>query len=306
MSAVEKPKTDTVLSAGCKVNLFLVVKERRPDGLHNLESFFLPLPSPADRLEVSPASPGSGLQLTCSDASLNGESNLVAAAWKLFGELTGFWPDLEVRLQKGIPVGAGLAGGSSDAAAMLGLLGDLAPPEVRPSSRELVRMAGRLGADVPFFLMNTPAWVEGTGEHIRPVRADLPDCRLLIVCPRQSVSTRQAYQDLDQARSGSRVFPPSRALTSEGNIFTGGLRFSGRCFYNSFEEVIFDTYPAIGGIKRDLLKLGASGVVLSGSGSAMVAAYTSTAAIEAGKDALHERDIPWYEVDVSGWGVAKR
>lgn len=299
-------QTEQVLHAGCKANLYLLIKEKRPDGLHELESFFLPLPAPSDTIRVRQAQAGQGLCLRCSMPELAGRNNSIAAAWRLYGERTGFYPDLEVFLEKGIPVGAGLGGGSSDAAVMLRLLNDLAPPEVGLKEAGLQEVAARIGADVPFFLMNRPAWAEGAGERLHPVDVDLPDCCLLVVCPDEQISTREAYHMLDASRSVEGLPSGNGALTTAANTFTGSLRFTGRLFFNSFETVIFGAYPALGALKRELLKRGASGAVLSGSGAALLAAFVGKQEAESAAAFLQEHDVSCYTAEHADWGVAKR
>jgi len=254
--------------AGAKANLYLKVLERRQDGLHNLESLFYPLGAPRDVLTVSPSGSGRGLTLSCNWKELEAEDNILFRTHTLFGEQTGRWPDLDVHLEKQIPMGAGLGGGSSDAAALLKIL--VGQGGRTFSSQEVMALARKIGSDVPFFMSSTPAWVEGAGERITPVRVDMGHAWLAVACPDVRVPTREAYQAWDAAQNGPGI-RGGRDLT--GGLFQlrKSLCLTGRCLMNSFEGVVFDLYPDLGDLKKDLLQTGADGVVLSGSGSSLVA-----------------------------------
>ena len=136
------------LRIGCKVNLTLRITGVRPNGWHELDTVFLPLDEPSDTLRLA-LRPGGGLALHCAEPGIDPENNTLTKAYRLFAEASGFRPGVEAVLEKGIPHGAGLGGGSADAAALLGWLNARAP-EPLPLP-ELVGLAARIGADVPFF-----------------------------------------------------------------------------------------------------------------------------------------------------------
>ena len=152
----------------CKINFGLRVLRRRPDGYHDLESIFIPVPFLYDDLEITPA-PGSDVQLTLSGIAVlgNADDNLCLKAYRL---LKADFPDLpavHIRLHKRIPTGAGLGGGSSDAAFTLKGLNDLF--SLGLTVPQLEAYAARLGADCPFFIRCVPAFVEGIGDRLTPL-----------------------------------------------------------------------------------------------------------------------------------------
>ena len=126
MALPPTPAEETVFPIPCKVNLRLAVGDRRPSGYHDIETFFLPLPEPADTMRVRRFDEPGDIDFTCSDPELETEDNLVVRAYRAYGAATGFSPRLEVVLTKHIPHGAGLGGGSSDAAALLRYVNDRA------------------------------------------------------------------------------------------------------------------------------------------------------------------------------------
>lgn len=260
------------LKAGCKVNLYLDIVGVREDGYHEIESLFYPLPAPCDVLTLTEG--GERLRLTCSDPSLAAGENILTRAYESFAAATGFAPGLAVHLNKGIPMGAGLGGGSSDAAALLGWLN--AHAGARALGREaLAELALGLGADVPFFLANVPAWVTGIGERLEPVPLNLDGYVILVVCPQVHVNTGWAYRRYDEMLAQGLV-RPRKGLT---------LNFSpikNLCFtkppelWNAFEEVVFQEFPALYGIKELILDGFADACVMSGSGSSFVALFSSS------------------------------
>ena len=176
-----------------KVNLYLRVVGRRPDGYHEVVTVMQPL-TLADTLTVTLA--GEGISLRCDRPDLpQGEENLVWRAARQFQEETGLTPGVRLRLSKRIPVAAGLGGGSSDAAGTLLALNELAGKPLPPG--DLHRLASRLGADVPFFLAREPAVGRGTGTQLSPVT--LPPYWYLLVNPGVPLSTRWVYENLDLA-----------------------------------------------------------------------------------------------------------
>ena len=145
------------LQTGCKVNLHLEITATRADGYHELETLFYPLPQPSDVLHVAPGGQGTALQFSCSTAELATPGNLVVKAYDAFAAASGYRPDLTVHLEKNIPFGAGLGGGSADAAALLSYLNDCAGSQALDRTT-LHTLASGLGADIPFFLHGKAAW----------------------------------------------------------------------------------------------------------------------------------------------------
>jgi len=269
------------LRAGCKVNLNLFITGVRPDGWHELDSLFVPLDEPHDVLRLLPAE-RAGLSLVCAPPGIDPENNTLTRAYALFAEVSCFAPALKVHLGKGIPQGAGLGGASSDAAALLLWLNAAAP---KPLAEEALRaVAARVGADVPFFLQNAPCRALGVGDVLTPCRTGLAGWRLVLVCPPVCVLTAWAYKAFDAARGES--------LTAGPQTIRWACPGRGECpedgappLYNDFEDVVFAAYPG----KEDLLRLGAEGAVMSGSGAAVAALFRCEKAAEAARRACLSR-----------------
>ncbi len=255
-----------VLRSGCKVNLYLEIGDKRPDGYHNLFSFFYPLSRPFDRLFIS--SGKKGCSLTCSREELAGGDNILLKAYRAFSVATGFAPALAIHLEKDVPVGAGLGGGSANAAVFLNWL-NMRAGKKGVSARELSEIALSLGADVPFFLSGRPAWVEGIGERITAVDDVLQGVGLL-VHPDIEINTGWAYGELDRMRqeqgTGLTTCPPRQYRDKLVN---------GTWLYNSFEPLVFKTYPDLGRVKEALLGFGSDGCVLSGTGASLFSIFSS-------------------------------
>jgi 4-diphosphocytidyl-2-C-methyl-D-erythritol kinase len=199
------------VEAPAKLNLHLQLGERRPDGFHDIESLFLALAF-GDTLCIEPASPPLEILMdwqTEAPPAFPPEKNIISKAVSLFRDRTGFNEGLKVSVTKRIPLGGGLGGGSSDAAAtLLGmnrLLAASQPGRKALNLTELVEIGADLGSDVPFFLYNTPvAWVRGRGEIVQPL--DLPEiarkCSFVLANPGFPSDTASAYRLLDRMREG--------------------------------------------------------------------------------------------------------
>lgn len=237
-----------------KINLGLNVVSRRADGYHNLETVFCPVRL-ADALEVIESSSFS-FQITGIDIDGDPEKNLVVRAYRLLQNDFDL-PPVEIHLHKLIPTGAGLGGGSSDAAFMLKMLNSLF--NLQLTVTQLERYAARLGADCPFFIGNQPAFATGIGDQLQPFPLDLSKYLLLIVKPAFSVSTAQAYRD---------VVPriPAESLVALLKLPPQNWKES---VFNDFEPSVFAQFPEIGQIKATLYRHGAVYASMSGSGSAV-------------------------------------
>lgn len=241
-----------------KINLGLNITEKRPDGYHNLETIFYPIPL-EDALEACPRKEGLGsYSLSQSGLSIEGdaENNLVVKAYKLLDE-TYHLPPVGIYLHKHIPSGAGLGGGSADAAFMLKLLNRMY--RLNLTDDQLEAYAARLGADCAFFVRNQPTYAEGIGNIFSPVELSLAGWQLLLVKPNIFVSTRDAF---------ARIRPrhPERNLRDLINQPVESWKDS---MINDFEESVFPQFPAIGDIKTELYRLGAVYASMSGSGSSV-------------------------------------
>lgn len=285
------------LTAGCKVNLGLRITRIRPDGYHELDSLFLPLSEPSDLLEltvmdeVAPA-----IAVSCDADILDPSDNTLTKAYTAYAQAGTLPPPaLRVRLHKGIPSGAGLGGGSSDAAALLRWLNATSAAPLAPEA--LARVAQRVGADVPFFLQDGPCRVRGIGEILEPACVELPGTSLLLVCPEERVSTPWAYRAYDALAStkvgqtdaedltNAAMQAKGTALSTMPDISTAATACFRRChalaMRNDLEEAVAREYPVITAVRQALTRYGAWAVVMSGSGSAVVGLIASEEAEKA-------------------------
>lgn len=294
------------LTAPAKINLSLFITGRRANGYHDIESLFVPVPGLCDTLELSPGPEGSGCRVEPLLPGCPPEKNLVLRAWKAFAEATGYAPDLHVSLVKRIPTGAGLGGGSSDAAAMLRWLNAHAGPKaIGPQA--LNAMAASLGADVPFFLLGGPAVARGIGEELTPVALDLSPFTLVLALPEVHVSTPWAYQAWDQlADAKNPRQSPADRLTSATSANKKRVSLSPVVARNDFEVVVFPAHGALRALKERLLRLGAAGAVMSGSGAGIASLFRDSRLAKIAADALRENGVPVHMETQRYWGVAKR
>jgi 4-diphosphocytidyl-2-C-methyl-D-erythritol kinase len=245
------------LRALAKINLDLRVLGKRPDGYHELRTIFQTI-SLADRLEIA-FTPGRKTVVELADALAIPE-NLVTRAAHLVLDAIGAGGRVEMRLKKRIPMGAGLGGGSSDAAAVLLALPVLAGRKL--DLPKLSELAQQLGSDVTFFLLGGTAAGIGRGTELFPL-PDGPAQSALVVAPGVHVSTALAYRDLS---------PRLTSESQQNKIFSfqpqvwGGSVESPR---NDFEEVVFPQHPGLAAIKKRLLRAGATVALMTGSGSAI-------------------------------------
>lgn len=244
-----------------KINLWLEVIRKREDGYHDLCSLMLPI-GVYDRIELE-LRKGEGISLMCNHALVPNDSrNLAWMAAEHFLETAGVETGVWVGIEKNIPVGAGLGGGSADAGAvLLGLNRLLGEPL---SLEQLQTLALRLGADVPFFLFNKPALAQGIGEKLQPVEG-LPDYPLVLVKPPLTVATGWVYRSLKLTRGESRI-KLSRLLAYPWQLLD--------VMENDLESVTLIEYPLLVQIKEWLLAQGALGALMSGSGPTVFGVFS--------------------------------
>jgi 4-diphosphocytidyl-2-C-methyl-D-erythritol kinase len=253
---------ELVVEAPAKINLYLRVLAPRPDGYHEIETLFQAVEL-ADRLEVARTS--GGIELEVEDADLGpAAENLVHRAAQTYLEHTGLPFGVQVRLQKRIPAGAGLGGGSSDAAAVLRALEILADGEGLGASR-LSELGSELGSDVPFFLGgSTLAVGRGRGERLEP-RVALPAASVVVVLPPVHVVTGAAYRALArQRRTGRWPHAEQAPLEAQPGTWEGVVDLAR----NDFESVVPGMHPEIARSLQALRETGAAPALLSGSGAA--------------------------------------
>ncbi len=275
------------LSAPAKINLYLEVVGRRPDGYHDLRSVVVPV-SLADRLEFEKTDSIVETSVTCigipiaADPGLaDSRKNLATRAALLLKEKTGCKHGARIRIEKHIPVAGGLGGGSSDAAATLTGLNHLW--ETGLSCVELAKLAAGLGSDIPALVHGQAVCMNGIGERVKPILPKTADGRrdgwwMLIVNPGFGVSTRDVY-----ARYASPLTsPPARLKKVISAVAEGDLGMAASNLFNSLEAVVFRKYPLLEMIAGALAKAGALGVLLSGSGASIFALA---------RDEAHAREI---------------
>ncbi len=241
-----------------KINLSLEILGKRSDGYHDLYTIFKTIQF-GDELTVNWIS--GERQLHCSNPEVPlGNENLILKAAAAVEEVVGFSIPIEVHLEKKIPMGAGLGGGSSNAAAILKLLGE----RYHISDQILMRAAAELGSDVPFFLRGGTAFAKGKGEQLE-LLPDFPSLPLVLIKPPFSISTAFAYSQVRSYTSGKNSLKLSRSI-KEGE----GLS-SFQHFVNDFEVYLFPVYPQLEQIKNIFLENGALAAQVTGSGSALFA-----------------------------------
>jgi len=249
-----------------KINLALDVLDRRPDGYHNVESVVQSVEL-ADTLRVREVL-GSQVEVVADCPEVpSGPANTAYAACALYREAVGLSSGTAVWIEKHIPLQAGLAGGSSDAAGALLALNELF--DERLSREELQALAERVGSDVPYFLVGGTALVTGRGETVRRL-PDAPQMAIVIVKPDFGVSTAWAYRRLAQVerrRSAGGAAAVASALTRGDRArLVGSLS-------NDFEEIVPAAFPQIAEIKRQMAELGAEASLLCGSGAGVFGVF---------------------------------
>lgn len=230
----------------CKINIGLRVLRKRADGYHDLETIFYPIYGLHDVLDVVPVStPGQVITLTQDGMAVDCgiDDNLIVRCYRLMAGRYDRIGSVDVHFTKRIPFGAGLGGGSSDAAHMAVVLNELFGLGL--SREQLAQEVRPLGADCPFFIYNTPCFATGIGDILRPIEYDLRGKRLVMIKPHVAVSTRDAYAGI---------------VPYEG-------AFDERV--NDFEKTVFAKYPELADIKKHLLDAGAYYAAMSGSGSTL-------------------------------------
>jgi 4-diphosphocytidyl-2-C-methyl-D-erythritol kinase len=255
--------------APAKLNLHLSVLAREADGFHQLETVFCALEL-ADGLEVELGGPGIRLHVEGPDLGPL-ERNLVHRAAVAYFEAAGREPGVDIRLVKRIPAGAGLGGGSSDAAATLRALDQLHGALL--GADRLIQLAARLGSDVPFFLAEAAlalAW--GRGERLLPL-PEPPRAPVLLAVPPFGVSTPGAYRAFDEHRAAGWIPQPRVHRVASFQTWTA---LAARAT-NDFEPVLFERYPLLPALKAALLDAGAELALLTGSGSALFGIFRTRA-----------------------------
>jgi len=248
-----------IVFPNCKINLGLNILHKRNDRYHDLETIFYPI-SICDSLEIienkkaswSPSFPFTSSGLVISG---NPSSNICVKAYKLLKKDFPSLPSLQIHLHKVIPSGAGLGGGSADAAFALKVMNDLL--ELQLSTQQLIDYAAELGSDCPFFIINRPCFATGRGEILKEIQLDLSAYKIVVVNPGIHVDTGRAFLSI----------VPGLADKPLKEIITGPLERWKDDLKNDFEKPTFKQYPVIVDIKDALYSKGAIYASMSGSGS---------------------------------------
>lgn len=242
----------------CKINLGLRVISKRPDGYHNLETCFYPVPW-TDALEIIRSD---SFSFTQSGLPIPGQQadNLCVRAYRMLQQEFQLAP-VKIHLHKVLPTGAGLGGGSSDAAYTLRLLNQIF--ELGLATEQLNNYAAQLGSDCSFFIQDNPMLGSGRGEILSPCSVTLKGYYLVVVKPEIHISTAEAYKNVKPAK-------PDQVLT---NVLDSPITRWKNTLMNDFEESVFEKHPAILKIKNTLYEKGALFASMSGSGASVYGIY---------------------------------
>ncbi|CAM9997593.1 unnamed protein product, partial [Chrysoparadoxa australica] len=249
-----------IIFANSKINLGLFVQEKRADGFHEISSLMVPIPY-ADNLEILPAE-SYELVLIGKEIQGNLQDNLITRAFRLM-ERSYDIPPVKIVLDKLVAMGAGLGGGSADAAFVLKGLNDFF--ELNLGEERLKSLAAELGSDCPFFIANQPQIARGRGEVLQPFDLSLKGLFLHLICPGYHVGTAEAYAGVRPKRT---EFDWNALNEKDWTYWQQHLK-------NDFEPSVFAKWPQLGTIKQRLYDEGAVYASMSGSGSSMFGLYTS-------------------------------
>ena len=249
-----------LLYPNCKINIGLRVVRKREDGYHDLETIFYPVYGLHDELEVERVDDfefiQEGLAVDCP-----AEDNLIIKCYLRMCNKHPEVGNVRIRFRKNIPFGAGLGGGSSDAAHMAIALNEIFALGL--TREQLAQEVSPLGADCPFFVYNSPCYAEGIGDKLIPINLDLTGLRLLMIKPKCGVSTKEAYGGI-VPKGCSDLF---RVIQDRTELFLVAS--------NDFEDTVFSAHPELAEIKQRLLDAGAVYAAMSGSGSTIFGLFQS-------------------------------
>ena len=273
-----------------KINLHLDVLEKMADGYHRVETVMQTL-TLCDEVTLTRRDDACGITLECDrDGVPTDEKNLAYQAVKLFFDKIGRSIGVHIRIQKRIPMAAGLAGGSADAAAALRGINRMMGEPL--TERELCDLGAALGADVPFCIAEGSAFADGRGERLHDFPA-MPDCAILVACEGEGVSTPWAYRTLDEGRKETeKDGVPSRDTDALRQACeTGDLATLISALYNSFEVPVLTRRPVAASVKRQMLEHGAMGAMMSGSGPSVFGIFADESTAKHAQSSMAEKGI---------------
>ena len=239
-----------------KINIGLNIVAKRADGFHELQTVFYPVDTLKDVLEINRIEKGVMLSVRNVDNLCADEDNLCVRAFRLLQRQFDI-DGVEIKLTKNIPFGAGLGGGSADAAFALKMYNELF--QLQLSSMELRDLAAQLGSDTAFFVENSPVYATGRGEIMTPINLDLSDYKIEIIKPDFSISTKEAYAGVQ----------PQQPEISLNELIQKPICEWRHFIHNDFEDTLFVKYPQLHELKDDFYARGAVYASMSGSGSAV-------------------------------------
>lgn len=256
-----------IVFPNCKINLGLHILAKRADGYHDLETVFYPIPL-QDILEIIllPSEKKGIIELTQSGITVEGDlsNNICVKAYYLIKNHYPHLPGIKLHLHKQIPMGAGLGGGSADAAFLLAALNEKF--ELRIPHQQLSEMALELGSDCPFFLYNKPCIAYGRGEKLEAVSVNLSGWKIVLINPGIHISTADAFKGVQ----------PRQAIPSLKEIIKLSPLVWKNRLVNQFEETVLTQHPALSQLKKELYTLGAVYASMSGSGSTIFGLFDRT------------------------------
>ena len=263
--------TEYTLKAYAKINLGLDVTGKLPNGYHEVKMI---MQSVGIYDELTLTKTDSGITIATDESELpTNEDNLIYRAAKLMFDTYSITGGVHIQLSKNIPIAAGMAGGSTDAAATMKGINRLY--QLNIPTQELMRISVSIGADVPYCILGGTALAEGIGEILTPL-APAPSCHLLVAKPDINVSTKYVYDHLD----ASETLPQPDINGIVGAINMGSLQGIIERLGNVLETATVEAYPIISDLKKQMLELGAAGSLMSGSGPTVFGIYTDEKSVQ--------------------------
>lgn len=255
------------IKAPAKINFGLYITSKREDGYHNLETIFYPIYDLYDEMFFMPSD---SFILTTDNEDLNNEDNLIVKAKDLLEDFTGKKINVKIDLKKNIPMGAGMGGGSSDAATTLISLNEMF--DLKVDNPTLMKLALKLGSDVPFFIKPKSSFAKSRGEELSLIdfHISLP---ILIVNPGIHVSTKSAYQNIKPHKSEFNLKDLEHFDLTQSAELIKNVR-------NDFEDFVFNSFPQVKAIKDEMYKMGAIFSLMTGSGSTVFGIFKDLDAAE--------------------------
>ncbi len=250
-----------VVFPNCKINIGLNIAGRRQDGFHDIETIFFPVPI-CDAVEIIACKDVlNDVIFTSSGLEISGDTrdNLCVKAYRILKNDFPDLPPVKLHLHKNIPIGAGLGGGSADAAMLLRLLNQKFFMGI--NKERLMQYALQLGSDCPFFILNTACFATGRGELLQPVALNLSGYKIMIVHPGIHINTKEAFAHLDTS-----IFNAKTELAAKIKL---DINYWKDNITNDFEVPVFKRYPEIKSIKETLYKHGALYSAMTGTGSSV-------------------------------------